>query len=369
MENTIRLLTDDERFQIPFIIHRRNQFRRLVQTFIENYQNTVSNCIMIQGKPGSGKTTLVEELLTQMKENERIENYRRVPGHVTASALYGILQNTSEPNKNGMPQVLLLDDVDALDDEPCLELLKASFDTKNNLPTNRKVCYQSSTVEKKSFTFKGFGIIITNDDFSKKNLTIHQQALLDRVQTMSVDLEAGDMIVYTTYLIEKMLNDNEEHWSPEQIQSVVELFNTDVRRWISVDAFRKSGVRYSTRLIKKFVDSQKLFPDDWKLFNTDYMRIDTASQLATALQVKIDDNELLLKNGSVITRELRSVYDGHKGTMVEKLLWIDPDTNEPFIPSMQTYYNKKKDCEVGETLPTRQVNTTDGTPEAVENIG
>lgn len=363
----IQLLTDDERTQLPLIIHRRNKFRQIVRLCIENYQNTVSNCLMIQGKPGSGKTTLIEELLSQLKECGKIAEYRRVPGHITQSAMYSLLGATAEPVEN-CPRILLLDDVDALNDEGTLELLKAAFDTKSNLPTNRKVCYASSTVDKQGFKYKGFGIIITNDDFGARKISVHQQALLDRVQVMSVDLEPGDMTIYTTYLIEEMLNKNEDNWTAEEIQSVVDLFNNEIRTWIRTDAFRKANVHYSTRLIKKFVDAQRLFEDDWKIFNVFYQRLDTASQLVQSFEKKISDNELETKKGTIV-RELFSVEDKKKGKVVEKLLWVNPATNQPFEPAMQTYYNRLKDLEQEASPTAKACSESDFADTPVECVG
>lgn len=346
MEN-IKLLTNEEQAKLPFVVSRRSKFRQMVKLSIQNYNNTTSNSIMLQGRPGSGKTTLVEQLLEQMAEEEEISIYRRVPGHVTMKSLFQLLKEVSEPKRNSrgqlVPCVLLLDDVDCLGEEGPLELMKAAFDSKSNLPTNRKVFYFTENDGKVGFKFNGFGIIITNDDFGKKKLTVHQQALLDRVQQLSVDLEPEDMMIYTTHLVENMLNKNEEGYSNDEIKSVVELFNTDVRKWMKHDAFRKARVNFSPRLIKKFVDCQRLFGEDWKDYSIPYRQLEAACMLSEA------ENDLLTNSTTVATEGIKVRQPG-AARIVKKHVaytkdakgnYINPKTGKPFSAAYQCNLRKK----------------------------
>lgn len=295
MANTITLLTNEERAKLPLVISRRSKFRQIVRLSIQNYNRTSSNCIMISGRPGTGKTTLVEQLLEQMAEEEQIGAYKRVPGHVTMKSLFSLLKDVHDPIRNTrgetVPQVLVLDDTDCLSEEAPLELMKAAFDSRTNLPTNRKVYYYTEADGKTGFKFNGFGIIITNTDFTTKKHTVHQDALLDRVQQLSVDLEPQDMMIYTTYLVEEMLNKNEDHYSKEEIDQVVKLFNEDIRKWMEKDAFRKARVSFSTRLIKNFADCMRLFGDDFKNYSIPYQRLEAACMIEDTIDSLANDEE------------------------------------------------------------------------------
>lgn len=338
----VSLLTATERAQLPLVISRRSRFKSMIKSSVINYNKLFSNCLMIQGKAGTGKTTLCETFLEQLKEDEVIAGVVRVPGHVTPKSMYHVMKDTATPDKNGKPYVLLLDDVDCLGDEGCLELMKAAFDTKSDTRTNRKVFYMTEDGGR-GFKFNGFGIIICNNDFGNKKLSVHQEALLDRVQQLSIDLQPNDMMIFTTHLLEDYLNDNTDELSDEEIQDVVNLFNTDIRRWMEHDAFRKAKVNYSIRLIKKFVDAQKVYGADWKDFNITYNRLEAACQMSeiengeisTPEQVKTTKARIVKKANTSNTRiekEPKKDKNGH---------YIDPNTGKPYSRSMQ-YYIKKK---------------------------
>lgn len=343
MKNTVSLLTIDERASLPQIIVRRNKFKAIIKNSIVNYNRLFSNCLMIQGKPGTGKTTLCETFLEQMKEEGLIAGTKRVPGHVTPKSLFNIINETAEPDKDNHPHVLLLDDVDCLGDEGCLELMKAAFDTKSDAPTNRKVFYFNEKDGKVGCTFRGFGIIICNNDFGNKKLSVHQEALLDRVQQLSIDLQPNDMMVFTTHLLESYLNDNPDELKPEEISDIVNLFNTDIRRWMKYDAFRKARVNYSIRLIKKFVDAQRTYGEDWKLFNIVYQKLEAVCQMED------------INNGTLTNHEDVKVMDRKpKARIVKKAKTVDakkePKKNKAgkyikedgteYSKTMQAYYKR-----------------------------
>lgn len=324
------LLTDLERAQLPLVLSRRNRARQIIQTSIKRYHDTFSNCIMIQGKAGTGKTTLVEELLLQMREECDIADYKRVPGHVTPKSMYHCMRDVHEPKMTAdghkAPVVLVFDDVDCLGDEGCLELMKAAFDTKSESPTNRKVFYMTEDGGT-GFRYEGFGIIICNNNFGKK-VNVHQEALLDRVQQMSIDLEPNDMNIYNTYLIEEMLNSGE--LTDSEATAIADLFKGTIRKWIAADAFRKANVPFSIRLIKKFVDCQRLFGAEWQYFSTPYKKLDAACIMT--------DPESVMDLPKTKVRVIKQDAEPQKNAEGK---YIDPRTGAPYNASMQCYYRKK----------------------------
>lgn len=348
-KRNIKLLTELERAQLPFVISRRAKFKALIKTSLVNWDRLFSNCIMIQGKPGTGKTTLTETFMEQMLEEGIISGVQRVPGHITPKSLYHVMKKTAFPDKEGAPKVLLLDDVDCLGDEGCLELMKAAFDTKANTKTNRKVFYMTEDGGE-GFTYKGFGIIICNNDFGTRKLSVHQEALMDRVQRLSIDLEPNDMAIFTTHLLEKYLNEDEDCLSDEDVQGVIDLFNKDIRKWLKADAFRKAKVNYSIRLVKKFVDCQKIYGDDWRDFNVTYQKLEAASALSDieegvvqeASQVSVPKKT---PKARVVQKGTLKAVDKSKEKKVpfknSKGKWINPKTNEEYSRGMQYYLNQK----------------------------
>lgn len=272
----IELLNDAERIKLPIVISKRSRFQRIIGKSVENINNIFSNCILLQGKAGSGKTTLVVNYLDNLKREGVIGDYTRAAGHITPQSLYRLLRGTAD-YINGAPQILILDDCDCLADQGCLELMKAAFDTKSNSTTNRQVYYMTDSST--GFKYNGFCIIITNNEFKPERTTVHQQALLDRVQPMSIDLEANDMMIYTSYLVEKFLNDNEDNLSDDEIKEATDLFNNEIRTWMAADAFRKAGINFSIRLMKKFIDASRIFKEDWKDYSTQYQRLSLACDI------------------------------------------------------------------------------------------
>ena len=276
----IELLNNEERLQLPFVLKRRATFQRIMKNSLKNATTTFSNCLMVQGKAGTGKTTTVVNYLDTLKQEGVIYDYRRVAGHITPRALYNLFQETSELH-DGRPSVLVLDDCDFMMDQGCLELAKAAFDTRSRNPQNRKVFYQS--LSGSGFKYNGYGIIITNNELNPDRMTVHQQALLDRANLMSIDLKKEDMFIYNAHLIEDYLNENEDGLSEEELQGVVDLFNNEIREWQSLEAFTRTKINCSIRLVKKFVDCIRLYgKDDWKSLSTIYQRLNDAADTAKA---------------------------------------------------------------------------------------
>ena len=268
----ISILTTEEKLALPTIKLKRRVFKEMMEAYITSYTTSFTNNMIIQGKAGSGKTTLVIENLDRMKSVGLIADYVRISGHVTPSALVTFLERTSQ-RENGLPKVLVMDDVDCMDDEGCLELMKSAFDTRSNIPTNREVSYLN-----RKFKYEGYGIIITNENMMGDNPDPHQKAVLDRAQAMSIDLELKDMITYTTSLIEDYLNENPDNLSMEELDNVETLFNSEIREWIDLGVFRRSKVSYSIRLVKKLVENQKMFKSKWKQYSMIYQNLNKVAE-------------------------------------------------------------------------------------------
>lgn len=272
----IKILNEEELRLLPSIMEKRRNFRKIINLSVRNFDKTFSNALLIQGKPGSGKTTMVMQYLELLKEDNVIANYLRAAGHVTPGSLYNFLKETSTPNKDNKTNVLVLDDVDCLKNEGCLELLKAAYDTKSDATTNRYVYYTDKKT--KGFKYKGFGIFITNDDIQNEPRSIHQEALLDRVQLFNIDMNKEDMSIYNAYLLEDYLKNNDDNLKDEDIKNIVDLYNNEIRNWSATNAYTKAGINFSIRLIKKFIDSSRLFGNSWKDYNSAYKKLEEASR-------------------------------------------------------------------------------------------
>ena len=276
----VELLEAEERLLLPLVLQRRVAFQRILENSLKNARTTFSNCLMIQGQAGTGKTTTVINSLCDLKERGIIHDYVRIAGHVTPQSLFSLFEETSKLHQ-GLPTVLVLDDCDFMMDQGCLELAKAAFDTRAKGEQNRRVYYQSR--KDSGFKYEGYGIIITNNDLNPDRITVHQQALLDRVNLMCIDLKREDMFIYNAHLIEDYLNENEDGLSEEEIHNVVDLFKTDIRRWNAADAFARTRINFSVRLVKKFVDCIRLYGrNSWKDLSTIYQRLESAAAIADA---------------------------------------------------------------------------------------
>lgn len=341
MANKIELLTVEERAALPMVISRRARFKNILKVSILNYNKTSSNCLMIIGKPGIGKTFIVTETLEQLLNEDLIASYKRVPGHVSMQSCFNIIQECATPNE-GRPRVALFDDTDVMAEEGTLEIIKSAFDSKSNLPSNRKVYFYNRVTGREGIDFRGYGIIIANDDFLNKKLNIHQQAILDRVQLMSIDLKLEDAFIYNTYLIEKLLNENEEGYSDEEIDSIVKMFNTDFRRWNKMDAFRKSQINFSTRLVKKFVDLQKLFGGEWREYSLAYKQLEAACELEELKsgEIEVPSSKVIPSKGVLVKKAKRNTKYAIEPKKNSKGKYIDNKGKE-FSAAMQCYFKKK----------------------------
>ena len=277
MENhNYELLTTEERQLLPQVLLRRTRFKNLVRKSVLLGSDTFSNCMLITGKPGTGKTTMVTEYLEELMREEEIVRYTRVTGHVTQSSLFQLLKDNAE-KVDGKTQVLVLDDVDCLFNQGCIELMKAAFDTKNvTQKDNRKVFYLTHGCQN-NFTYDGYAIIITN--YSLDQPTDSQMALIDRVHLMKADLQKEDFKIFNIFLMEKYMNENPDNLDEFQLKGLENFFRLYIRKWFENDVFQESGIYFSIRLLKKFIDLVTIFgPKDWIEYSVPFARLNGTYQ-------------------------------------------------------------------------------------------
>ena len=323
--NVYSLLTPKERAQLPDVFARRNDFQSIIVESIYNYDKIFSNSLTISGKAGQGKTTIVIQLLDELKTKGKIAGYVRASGHITPTSLYSLLEKTATPDNYGRPWILVLDDADMISsprDIGCLDLLKAAIDTKSSSPENRQVYYMNYNTGKTGFKYEGFCIIITNNPFDADKMTPHLEALLDRTQLVNADLREEDMFLYNADLVEVYINENPDKLSEKEIKYIVDLFNNEIRRWHRTDAFRKAKVIFSIRLIQKFIDASKMFGEKWKQFNAQYQRLEAAANLS----------------------EITTTYNERTSKQSKDI--VNPKTGKPYSQAYQ-YRLKKKELLVG----------------------
>lgn len=270
-EKRYSLLSNEERIKLPNVLSRRIRFKRLISQSVMSSAQTFSNCMLITGRPGTGKTTMVTEYLDALKGEEKIADYSRYTGHITQSSLYKILQECADVDEAGRVHVLVLDDVDCLFDQGCIELMKAAFDTKNNKQKdNRRVFYLTHGV-KSSFLYNGYAIIITNHPLDQP--TDSQTALLDRVHLMKADLDREDFKIFNISLMERYMNENPDNLTERQLAGLESFYHMYIRAWFDNDIFQEAGVYFSIRLLKKFIDLVTTFGQDWLDYSVPFKKL------------------------------------------------------------------------------------------------
>lgn len=264
----VKILSEDEFLRLPYVLNRRDKFKNIIIQSIKNNHVSFTNSVIIKGRPGTGKTTLVTEFLDELESAGDISGYVRNSGHITQTSLFSILKESSDnPNKNSTT-VHVFDDVDCLHDNGCLEILKSALDTRSKAKTNRRVSYHTKGVCN-SFKYEGFTIIITNE--SLEDPGVHLQALLDRVHVMEVELEPEDFKIYSLYISEEFINDSD--LDDEVKTKVAEFIDSTIRAWFDNDCFAKCNINFSIRLVMKFIDLMSMFGDEWTHYSSDYKRL------------------------------------------------------------------------------------------------
>ena len=116
----IELLKEEERLLLPLVLQRRIAFQKILENSLRNTKTTFSNCLMIQGQAGTGKTTTVINSLSELKEKGVIHDYvkenpgsiqvdiRPNPNVVAAVSVNGEKYVRSAPNAYGHDNLLSL---------------------------------------------------------------------------------------------------------------------------------------------------------------------------------------------------------------------------------------------------------------------
>ena len=121
------------------------------------------------------------------------------------------------------------------------------------------------------------------------------------------------MFIYNAHLIEDYLNQNEDNLEDDEIQSIVDLFNEEIRRWNETDAFARTKINFSVRLVKKFVDCIRLNgKGSWKDLSTIYQRLESAAEIANA------------------ERELAQLTGVNNSASENEKEYINPKTGKPY---------------------------------------
>ena len=120
-------------------------------------------------------------------------------------------------------------------------------------------------------------------------------------------------------------------------------FDTEIREWIELGVFRRSRVSYSIRLIKKFVENQKMFSTKWKQYSTVYQSL---SKLADTIRKEREMNQLVEEKREQTEQEILAntkVSDlGYTiATPIGKLKIVNPKTGEYYSTSNLTYFKNK----------------------------
>lgn len=272
-----RLLTKMEEVEIlPEATERRINFLKLISKMVSKVDLLTSNLIILEGNPGTGKTTLITQALMGLKDKGFIHDYKIKRGHVTKTDLYSFLRPSEESIANNKVEVHVFDDADVLASTECLEIMKAAYETRNltmkTQPSNfREVGYRQNG----NFIYRGYGIIITNQSPDVMN-NIHYKALLDRANKLKVEFGDEDLFVFNASVIQKELDENILGWSDESIKQIIKFFHTKIRPWWNKDAFRKAEINFSIRLIHRFMDNIITFGEDfWKQYSEDYTKLES----------------------------------------------------------------------------------------------
>tara|TARA_R100000734_G_scaffold17891_1_gene14383 strand:- start:1870 stop:2658 length:789 start_codon:yes stop_codon:yes gene_type:complete len=161
-----------------------------VADYVENIAKGELRSLIVRGRPGVGKTAMINQFLTSSKPR----SHKIVTGHMTNLSLYDALYRHKEKG-----QVLVLDDVDSVFSQvEGLNLLKAAMDTTET----RNISWESSKVNPgnlglpANFKFEGGVILITNVGFgySKRGKAgVHLMALIDRSYNITIGDDTPDM--------------------------------------------------------------------------------------------------------------------------------------------------------------------------------
>lgn len=273
------ILTKDERLDLVKVLYRQKLYYENIKKHVLKMDELACNAMLIYGPAGTGKTTVVNECLTQLKSEDIIDEIIFKTGHITMTELITLLRQSALKSKSGKRKVLLLDDVDIWSDNIKLEPLKSALDTRNPAnPNNRRIRGVSDPSTGKVFDtiYEGYCIIITNKTFEVMNAD--QAALLSRVCVKPSLLQLGDYKLFALNQIEELLNNNTRHLSDDELDTVMKFVNDDFRPWLDLGVFENPNLnpicKYNLRLIQSFIDEIIVYKNSWKMLDIKYRLLD-----------------------------------------------------------------------------------------------
>ena len=112
------------------------------------------------------------------------------------------------------------------------------------------------------------------------------------------------------------------------------------------DAFRKAKINYSIRLVKKFVDAQRVYGNDWKEFNIAYRKLEAVCELDEIQTGAIEnpDEVKVVKKARVVKKAQNNSKKGKWDVEPPKNKdgkYVDPKTGKVLDRNTQ-YYIKNK---------------------------
>lgn len=213
----------------------------LTKLLISNKTN--KNCLIVFGKPGTGKTFVIKRTLLQNK----VPHIVMKGGIKNITTFYSVLFE----NRNSL---IVLDDIDIfLDDVNGVNIIKAATDTYSV----RVVSYPRTEEEfvagrfsfglPSKFEFKGKLIIITN-----RNLKEIDKTLVSRSYVCEINFNVKEMLT----VIEKML-DYMNIGVPIEIKREVIDYLADL-------VSKKIAKKIDFRIVSTIIDVRYSYPTDWK---------------------------------------------------------------------------------------------------------
>lgn len=273
----IQLLTESERLMLSVVNDKLKVFENLVKTSIVNRSKKFTNCIILKGSPGIGKTHNITKWLNDLMETGDILDFNYYSGRVTPMGLFDVLELSQNEN-----QVLFLDDCDVVNDQMSLNLLKAAVDTKSKQKP-RVVTYVKGGFQRE-FEFKGYLIMTSNEDYSRHD-NEHMKAVLDRVNFMELNITPKDIEIKNKSIIEETLNEIED-LDEETLFQFMAFYHKDIQDFLDYGAFQFCGVNFSVRYILKVLDLFLDFKESWTENSIEYKRLRAAADLFKVGELK-----------------------------------------------------------------------------------
>lgn len=244
---------EEDKFQVPETVSYRESLVNL-KSLVVGLVKGISNCLLIFGRAGSGKTSQVEKTLTQMGLSDG-DGYFQIAGSISSAVAYQTLYN----NRTG---IILFDDCDSiLADDDGRAMIKAATDTKKVRklsyskkfmgsfdPSKETVPEEELGVTKfpRYFNFEGRIIFISN-------LTLDQldpdKSIRTRVLRIDINPSDQDLLDFMESILDKIeLNDGLELDRAGRVESLNILKNStrkddiSIRKLVRIMNFAASGM-------------------------------------------------------------------------------------------------------------------------------